>query len=299
MKKIIFLTLLSFSISFLSSCDVIEVPYRKEIVLPPPVGTDDSTSKLRNILVEKFTGSNCGPCPEVSQIVQTVEKDFIRVNVISYHAGNLARPNANDGLTYDFRTSVGTTIGMDFFDASNPLSINTPSVVIDRLNYGTSISILVQKGNIIQESLKRIAVESPLNVTLYPWYNPTNRTVEVSGNVIYFEPGTKDYRIGIALVENNIKQPQKKADGKIDTAYVHQFVFRTNVPTFAWGEEVSTQDVSAGSIIPYNKSIQLPENVDWNPANFEIVVYVYKNTDAPIETREVLQSSRKKVSIVQ
>lgn len=288
---------LSVIISLLSSCDIIEAPYRKELE-KKPILPSDSTNRLRTVLLEKFTGSNCGPCPEVNSLVQSVYKDFVRVNVISYHAGGLARPDVANGLPYDFRTAQGTAIGMNFFFGATPLNINTPTVVMDRLNYGTSSSIPVPKSLIVTEVTKRIDVESPISLTIYPWYNPANRTIDISGNVIYYEAGTKDYMLAIALVEDDIKKPQKKVDGKIDTNYVHHFVFRTNIPDFAWGSAVSDTDVPVGSIIPYNRTLQLPANVDWNPSKFTAVAYVYKNTDAPILTREVLQSSSKQVSFV-
>ncbi|MBL8003865.1 MAG: Omp28-related outer membrane protein [Candidatus Kapabacteria bacterium] len=296
MKKLLALFVLSF-LSFTTGCDIIDAPYRKEIE-KKPIEKSDSTNRFRTVLLEKFTGSNCGPCPEVNTIAQSVYKDFIRVNVISYHAGGLARPDPASGLVYDFRTSQGTAIGMDLLDGSTPLNINTPTVVMDRLNYGTSSSIPVPKSLIITEVSKRIDILSPISLTIYPWYNPDNRTVEVSGNVIFYEAVDKDMLLTIALVENDFVKPQKKADGKIDSNYVHQFVFRTNIPDFAWGSEVSPNDVPVGSIIPYNRTFQLPANVDWNPAKFTAVAYVYRNTDAPILTREVLQSSSKQVSIV-
>lgn len=296
MKKF-FASLVLSVLCFTTGCDIIDAPYRKEIE-KKPIEKSDSTNRLRTILLEKFTGSNCGPCPEVNTIAQSVYKDFVRVNVISYHAGGLARPDAANGLPYDFRTAQGTAIGMNLLFGQTPLNINTPTVVMDRLNYGTSSSIPVPKGIIITEVSKRIEILSPISLTIYPWYNPANRTIDISGNVIFYEAGTKDYMLAIALVEDDIKKPQKKVDGKIDTNYVHQFVFRTNIPDFAWGSEVSPNDVPVGSIIPYNRTFQLPANVDWNPAKFTAVAYVYRNTDAPILTREVLQSSSKQVSIV-
>jgi hypothetical protein len=296
MKKLIAICLLT-SLSIFSGCDIIEAPYRKEIDIQP-IPKSDSTNRFRTILLEKLTGSNCGPCPEVNTIAFKAYNDFIRVNVISYHAGVLSRPDAANGLPYDFRTAQGTAIAMDLMDASTPIGFNTPTAVLDRLNYGTSNSIPVPKSLIITEVSKRIEVQSPISLTIYPWYNPANRTVEISGNVIYYEAGTKDYKLAIALIENDIRKPQKKVDGKIDTNYVHEFVFRTNIPDFAFGSEVSPNDVPVGSIIPYNRTLQLPSNVDWNPAKFVAVAYVYKNTDAPVLTREVLQSSSKVVQIV-
>jgi len=288
---------LSVIISLLSSCDIIDAPYRKEIE-KKPILPSDSTNRLRTVLLEKFTGSNCGPCPEVNTIAQSVYKDFVRVNVVSYHAGALARPDVSSGLVYDFRTSQGTAIAMDLLDASTPIGFNTPTAVLDRLNYGTSNSIPVPKSLIVTEVAKRIEVQSPISLTIYPWYNPNNRTIDISGNVIFYEAGTKDYMLAIALVENDLTKPQKKVDGKIDSNYVHQFVFRTNIPDFAWGSAISDTDIPLGSIIPYNRTLQLPANVDWNPAKFIAVAYVYRNTDAPILTREVLQSSSKPVSFV-
>lgn len=296
MKKLIAICLFT-SLSIFSGCDIIEAPYRKEIE-KKPIEPSDSINRLRTVLLEKFTGSNCGPCPEVNSIAQSVYKDFVRVNVISYHAGGLARPDAANGLPYDFRTAQGTAIGMNLLFGSTPLNINTPTVVMDRLNYGTSSSIPVPKTLLVTEVSKRIEVQSPISLTIYPWYNPANRTIDISGNVIFYEQGTKDYLLAIALVEDDINKPQKKADGKIDTNYVHHFVFRTNIPDFAWGSEVSPNDMSVGSIIPYNRTFQLPANVDWNPAKFTAIAYVYRKTDAPILTREVLQSSSKQVSIV-
>jgi len=294
MKKVFFALIL---IVILSSCDVIGPPYKKDKVIVIPPTTDDTLSPLRNVLVEKFTGSNCGPCPSASALVQDIKERLKRVNVVSFHAGALSNPNPSSGLEYDFRTTVGTEIGKDFLLVSNPLSINTPNSFVDRENYGTS-SMRVTSGVLEDKVIERLGIPSELVIRIYPWYDPITKEITVTGLVHYLQDGFKDFHLLLAIVENDIAKPQKKADGKVDTNYVHQYVFRSFIPDNSIGSPISDSDQKSGSEVIFTRTIQLAPNRDWNPNNLEIVAYVYRNLVAPIKSKEVLQSTSKKISIV-
>lgn len=285
------------SIAILSSCDIIDAPYRKEVKLPDPIDTTDSLSSVRIVLLEKFTGHTCGPCPQANDEAKSIITDLKNVSIISYHAGVNARLEPSNGYIYEFRTQSGNEIGTSYFNVV-PESIITPTGVVDRLGYGTASTIRVGWRSWKTAISTRFADTSNVAIRLYPWYNPATKTITVSGSIHYLEAGFKDYHLTLALTEDSIIKPQKLLDGSKDTNYVHKFVFRSNIPNNTWGLPISTTDQPKRSKIEFTRELQFPSNSDWNPKHLKVVGYVYRNLDAPIVSREVLQSKTEKVKIV-
>lgn len=286
------------SIAILSSCDIIDAPYRKEVKNPDPIDPDDTLSPLRYVLLEKFTGQICGPCPPANDEAKQIVDEFKRVSVISYHAGNLSKPDVPNGYTYEFRTQTGNEIGSAFFNATTADNIITPMGVIDRMGYDTVSKIRITYKNWKTNIGNRLSITSPVVIRLYPWYNPNTKTLEVGGFVYYLEPGFKDYHVAIALVEDSIVKPQKQPDGSKIVDYVHKSVFRSNIPNNAWGSTITNTDQPAKSQISFTRVLQLPNDADWDIKHLKVVGYVYRNFNTPRVSREVLQSTTEKVKIV-
>jgi len=285
------------SVAILSSCDIVEPPFRK-ITIRDTTEIDDTLSSVRYVLLEKFTGQICGPCPPANDEAKQIVDEYKTVNVISYHAGNLSKPDIPNGYTYEFRTQIGGEIGSAFFNATTPDNIITPMGVIDRIGYDTVSKIRITYKNWKTNIGSRLDIPSPVVLRLFPWYDPNSKTITVSGIVCYLEPGFKDYHVTIALVEDSIVKPQKQTDGSKIADYVHKSVFRSNIPNNAWGSPITNTDQPAKSQISFTRVLQFPSDADWNPKHLKVVGYVYRNFNTPRVSREVLQSKTEKVKIV-
>lgn len=276
-------------------CDVIEAPYRKTVVAREPIEVEeegDTLSPKRIVLLEKFTGAACGPCPPANDEAQRLVSIYRDVSVISYHAGQFAKPLESEGYVYDFRTSIAEEIGTAFLG-----NIQTPLGAIDRIGYGVVSQIRLPFSRWDLNLTKRDSLPSPVAIRIYPWYDPNSKTITVSGSIHYLENGFKDYHLTLTLTEDSIIKPQKLVSSKIEE-YVHKFVFRANIPNTTWGLPISETDQATGSKVIFTRVLQFPENADWNPKHLKVVAFVYRNLDAPIVSREVLQSKTEKVKIV-
>ena len=280
-----------------TACDIIEPPYKKKIEVTPR-DTSDTLSPLRNVLLEKFTGSVCTPCPPANDVAKEIHEIYPLVSIISYHAGKLAQPEPSQGYVYDFITNTGIELGVAFFKAPAPENIITPMGVIDRIGFDTLSKVRVGHKIWLTEIPKRFPIPSPVAIRIYPWYDPSTRTLTVSGQVHFLENGFKDYNVTLALVEDSIIKPQKQPDGSKIVDYLHKNVFRSNIPNNAWGTPVSTTDQPKGSQVTFTRNLQFAPDSDWVPKNLKVVGYVYRNFNTPTVSREVLQSTSKKVSIV-
>jgi hypothetical protein len=285
------------SVVLISACDIVEPPFRKNFTPRDTTDTSDTLSSERIVLLEKFTGHTCGPCPQANDEAQIVFSDLKNVSIISYHAGQNAKIEPTNGYLYEFRTQAGNEIGTSYFQVVHE-SIITPMGVVDRLGYGTPSTIRVGWRNWKTIISNRFLDTSQVAIRLYPWYNPATKTITVSGSIHYLEAGFKDYHLTLALTEDSIIKPQKLLDGSKDTNYVHKFVFRSNIPNTTWGSSISASDQPKGSKIEFTRELQFPSNSDWNPKHLKVVGYVYRNFNIPTVSREVLQSRTEKVKIV-
>lgn len=286
------------SIAILSSCDIIDAPYRKEVGPRDTTSTNDTLSSKRIVLLEKFTGAACAPCPNGNDEAKRLVEVYKDISVISYHVARYAIPDIPAGYIYDFRTPVGDEIGLAFFKPQAVDAIQTPLAAIDRIGFDTVTSIRLTFRNWEDRVRQRDTSPSPVAIRLYPWYDPNSKTITVSGSIHYLEPGFKDYMLTISIIEDSIVKPQKQPDGSKITDYVHKSVFRANIPNTTWGSPVSSTDQPKDSKIEFTRSLQLANDNDWNPKHLKVVGYVYRNFNTPRVSREVLQSKTEKVKIV-
>lgn len=281
----------------LSACDIVEPPFRK-ISDRDTTQIDDTLSPKRIVLIEKFTGAACAPCPNGNDEAKRLVDFYKNISVISYHVGQFAKPEPSGGYLYDFRTSIGDEIGLAFFKPQTVDNIQTPVASIDRIGYDTVTSIRLTFRKWEDRVRERDSTLSPVAIRLYPWYDANSKTITVSGSIHYLVDGFKDYMLTIALTEDSIVKPQKQPDGSKITDYVHKYVFRSNIPNTTWGSPVSTSDQPKDSKVIFTRSLQLANDSDWDPKHLKVVAYVYRNFNTPRVSREVLQSKTEKVKIV-
>ena len=98
-------------IILLSGCDIVEPPYTVSSTGEP---VNPGPGALRKVLLEDFTGHQCGNCPSAAYLAQEL-KDLYGDQLIIYaaHVGSYAFPDITPYL-YDFRCVTGNEIADQF-----------------------------------------------------------------------------------------------------------------------------------------------------------------------------------------
>ncbi|MDZ4750367.1 MAG: Omp28-related outer membrane protein [Flavobacteriales bacterium] len=123
MKKFLFLYFVLFTM--ITSCDIIDNPivdygigYREDLYGSAPT-FGPATNSWRNVLLEDFTGHDCGNCPDAHVVADEIlANNPGRVAVVSIHAGPLAEPLLPD-FPNDYRTTEG-----EFYFAQLSFQVN-------------------------------------------------------------------------------------------------------------------------------------------------------------------------------
>ncbi|MDD2687273.1 MAG: Omp28-related outer membrane protein [Bacteroidales bacterium] len=81
----------------------------------------DKTPKNRTVLIEEYTGNNCGYCPDGHRIADSL---------VAVHAGDIYNMNIHAGsFSSKYKTSVGTLLNNYFYVSSYPAGVVSREVV--------------------------------------------------------------------------------------------------------------------------------------------------------------------------
>lgn len=209
MKKISFFCL--FVLCF-AACD--EIPPSIELIPPE-----------RKVLVEEFTGILCVNCPEGAERLETL-LDIHGENlvVVSIHSGFFAMPHSSSRL--DFRTPEAEAI-----DALIGPVTAYPSASINRQRFPDESSRIVNATTWAGYILQELARSSPVQMAIRTDFDPENRTLTGTVDLIYFENLDDPSRLTIYLVEDGIIDSQFGEDG-LELDYVHRHVMRKTITPF-------------------------------------------------------------------
>ncbi len=271
----------------LSSCDIIEGPYDEQLVV------DSTSSPVRNILLEDYTGHQCGNCPCAAKDAINLSNLYKgRVVVVATHVGFFARTNTTGKFTYDFKTQTGNELDAYFqVDA-----VGLPRGLINRKQYNSSIvlnpsgwasaisALLDTDGDSKVDTLKPV-----VDIEIDPSYNSSTRTVTTDINLEYLEAGNNNHHVVLYVVEDSITnwqlfyaQCSPTSVAYDEQNYVHRHVLRGSV-NGTWGEQLS-----ASSTIPVGTKITKTYtkvlDPSWNDKHIYLVAFVHDNV-----TKEVLQ----------
>ncbi len=285
MKKYI-LIIFSFIVVF-SSCDIIEGPYDEQLDI------DSTSSPVRNILLEDYTGHQCGNCPcAAKEAINLANLYKGRVIVVATHVGFFARTNMSGKFSYDFKTQTGNELDAYFqVDA-----VGLPRGLINRKQYNSSLvlnpsgwasavsSLLDTDGDSKVDTLKP-AVDIEIDQT----YNSSSRTVTADINLEYLEAGNSNHHVVLYVVEDSITnwqlfyaQCSPTSVAYDEQNYVHRHVLRGSV-NGTWGEQVSAStNIPVGTKI--TKTYTKVLDPSWNDKHIYLVAFVHDNV-----TKEVLQ----------
>lgn len=252
----------------LSVCGLIAA-FNATAQTPQFVSTEPSN---RNVIIEEFTGVNCGYCPDGHRIVREYEEaNPGRVFGINIHQGVYAAM---------YTTQWGNAI-------ANQTGLNSyPSGTVNRHRFGGTATALgrdrfVNAGNQIQ------AMPSFVNVAAQATIDAATRTLTVNVEAYYTaDAETGMNLLNVALLQDNIigiqsgassNPAQVTADGK----YIHMNMLR-HLLTGQWGDTISVESgvIPQGTLIQRQYTYVLPTNMsdaDVKLSHLKLIAFVCKD----------------------
>ena len=255
-----------------AACDEITGPYTEEV---------NVTEGGRKILLEDFTGHNCGNCPPAG--LEAIKLDSIykgRVIVVATHCSFFADTNKTGKFSYNFKTPVGDELDQFF----NIETAGLPKGMVNRQavdgDYGIFSNRLLNytawSSSIAMELNKTAAV----NLSLSKSYDTLSRNLNLEVEIEYLEKGNINQQLVVYLVEDSIINWQKWSEQYFPD-FAHRHVLRKSL-NGTWGDRLSGSVKSAGQII--SKSYTTTISSKYKQKKCYIVAFVQNNL-----TKEVLQ----------
>lgn len=265
-----------------SSCEKIDYPAEN--------GTSTDTTKnealVRNILLEDYTGHQCGNCPAAALVAENLTKQYKgRVITIAVHAGFFARTNAKYPTTYT------TTVGNEWDGASgfNVSAIGNPNGMVNRKNY--------DGGGVVQKESKWPASVSAalsdtyiLGLSIKADFTAATRLLNTTVTAKFKTSYPNKVNLTVVLTEDSIIGPQTDYTKNPDLIpnYVFMHMLRDGL-NGAWGTPLKSTTISAGDSV----SLSFPNftvKPQFKEKHLTLVAFAYDVT-----TREVLQVAKKEL----
>ena len=202
----------------------------------------------RNVLIEEFTGRNCGYCPDGHRIANLiVANNPGRVWAVNIHAGGyspVTYPNMN--------TTDGTAITSGFGIGGFPAGHVNRSTAED-----------LGRNQWESHTNTQLAQQAEVNVAGFVTLNHTTRTANITVEVYYTANSSQSTNyLTIMMLQDSILGSQSgnyyNPSQMLNGQYVHQHVLR-DVVTSTWGDEISP--TTAGTLIKKNYTYQIPESI--------------------------------------
>lgn len=209
------------------------------------------TPSNRNVVIEEYTGINCGYCPDGhrrANEIMAAHPD--RVCVINIHEGGYA---ANT-FTTQFGTALANQTGLTGYPAGtvNRHVFSQYSSVTD-MNRG----YWSNAANII------LGTESPVNIAADGTLDWTTRTLNIRVQLYYTAAQTvTSNALNVAIIQDNVLGSQSgmsaNPDQVVGNQYAHMHMLR-HLITGQWGETIST--IAPGTLVEKNYEYVIPEQL--------------------------------------
>jgi hypothetical protein len=280
MKKLILSIIVIIGAVSFYSCDKIDTPIAEKSLNTDGLIWNDSTytessSTMRKVLIEEFTGHTCTNCPqgaaELENLITTYGNQIVPMGIHS--DATFCDPRVqSDGspaqyiggvaaYTTDFRTADGD-------EYRNTFNVNgIPKGFVSRRSNGTPFGF-----GQWESEFQAIQNDVPaISIGLSTLYNDSSRTVKTIVNTTWLTSSPGDYKLQIQLVEDSLVDWQLN-DGVDVPDYTHRHVFRGSI-NGTWGSDIPTANQGDSDTQEFSYII---------PANFKkkdciVVVFVYKD----------------------
>ena len=243
----------------------------------------------KRVLVEKFTSSGCGNCPDGTAKLINIAEGNPNIIWISHHAGWISDP-----MVFPAIDSI-----------ANAFTDGAPKATIDRIKYSNQSVVAVNRNNWSTNINSQLTQIADVDVAANGTFNPSTRNVSLTVDATFQSAVTAngEYRINVFVVEdsvigstsnynqsnyfNNTAGHYYQGAGNPILNYPHRYVSRS-MPSTAWGN---------GGIIPntpvigttYSRTydINIPANYDESKLHFVVFVTDYNSA---VTEREVLNA---------
>ncbi|MBS1635131.1 MAG: Omp28-related outer membrane protein [Bacteroidetes bacterium] len=276
MKPIVYSFIAASAFAFLG-CDYVNKPTS----VTPGGGTTPTPNVVtRKVLVEDYTGHECGNCPAAAIKGQDLENLYHdQVVLLAVHAGYFADPAAAP-FTDDFRCTAGTDWDT-FFGISQ--GAGNPNGMINRKDYpaGTHIK---NHNNWAAETSPFINQAADVKLSITPNYNTSAKTLDVSVKSKFIHALSANYKLSVVLAEDSIVGAQKdySQNPSVITNYLFMHVLRGGI-NGSWGDPVNTAAVAANDSITKSYT-GFAINPLYNENRLHVIAFLYNAA-----TYEVIQ----------
>ena len=209
-----------------------------------------TTPSNRNVVIEEFTGRNCGYCPIGHKLTHDLmEANPGRVWAINIHYQSSLSPTAYPNLNLP----VSTTIGNAFPHNGIPMGV---------VNRSTASAL--ETSSFTSTTNQQLAQAAECNVAGVARINPETRVASITVEVYY----TGNSSVGqnyltVVMVQDSILGSQSdyggyNPGGWLNGQYVHQHALR-DIITPTWGEAITP--TTAGTLITKTYEYTIPETI--------------------------------------
>lgn len=228
----------------------------------------DETPQNRKVVLEEFTGVNCGNCPDGHYRANALRDAHPgEVFLINIHQGSYAYP-----AEIDLRTNYGDAL-------ASQAGINSyPNATINRHSFNGSIAVADRTAwTSLSEGL--LSTEAYANIAAKATVDWQTREMQVTVQVYYTgnSPASTNY-LNVALLQDYIYGPQAGMNANMEQVdgnqYVHMHALRDLI-TGQWGEEITT--TTQGSFVEKTYTYTIPEAVREVPVemgNISVVAFL-------------------------
>ena len=262
MKKIVLSLFMTFTVVFV---------YGQTIV--------STTPENKKVILEEFTGVNCGFCPQGHAIAKAFQDaNPGNVFLVNIHSGGFANPGAGQP---DFRTAFGQAI-----DNQSNL-VGYPAGTINRTAFpglsqsGNPAHTAMGRGNWVTAGNQTLTQASYVNMAVEAELDVITRELTVHVEAFYTASSpVATNKLNIALLQNNTLGPQ--AGGNMGNNYVHMHRL-VHLITGQWGVDVT--NTSTSSFIDETFTYTVPADYRSIPVeiqDLELVVFMAETTQTII-----------------
>ena len=213
----------------------------------------------RNVILEEFTGRNCGYCPDGHLIANGIMANNPgRVWAINVHAGGYAPTSYPNFITQD-----GNTIHGGFSISGYPTGV---------VNRSTSSGQSRSAWNNLANGQLNQAAEC--NVAGIVQINPGTRMATITVEVYYTGNSTvNENYLTVAMLQDSVMGSQSGMSGNpaqvVNGTYCHMHILRDVITESAWGEAISP--TTQGTLITKTYEYQIPEVIG-SPNGVDVIL---------------------------
>ena len=232
--------------------------------------SNNGTTATRNVVIEEFTGSWCGWCPDGAVVMDDI--------IANNPAGRVIGISIHDNDAMEFSEGIRSAFGVSAY----------PNGMVDRKVFAGEPDEPHSRGAWTANTATSLASYTPVGVSIAHTFNTTTRVIDIDVTADFVDYASGDMRIVLDIVEDGVTgtgtgydqvnylntqagHPFENAGDPI-VGYVHNHTLRAN-PAGAFGNSgVIPATVAPNDSYTENFSYTLPANFDEN--NIKIVAFV-------------------------